>query len=265
MDLNLDQSGDPESRTIPNQNSANQNSTSDVISRISTKMPPFSRNNPKLWFVQLESNFHTSGITKDDTQYHHVIASIETDVLLQVMDFVESPPTSNKYQALKEKILNIFELTSHERQKKLFVECYLGDKKPSQLLLEIKALAVKDFSDDMIKSLWLSRLPPSAQTVLAASSEPLNKLSVMADTICSLPSQAVNPANHDLPQMLNEMKVQIESLLNNVDNIKSERRVRNFGARFDKKKSSLCYYHLKFGDRAHKCEQPCSYKNPKNL
>lgn len=60
----------------------------------------------------------------------------------------------------------------------------LGDKKPSQLLREMRELAVGNAKDDIIHSLWLQRLPDNIKPMLAMSENlDLNTLAEMADRI----------------------------------------------------------------------------------
>ncbi|GFX13893.1 uncharacterized protein TNCV_3422041 [Trichonephila clavipes] len=60
---------------------------------------------------------------------------------------------------------------------------YLGDEKPSHLLRKMKELSNGQLQDDFLQSLWLQRMPPHIQTVLSASSEPLDKLAIIADKV----------------------------------------------------------------------------------
>lgn len=275
-------SGDPETQEFHEvqEHASTAAAAATHISRISVKMPPFSRTNPKLWFLQLESHFHTASIVRDDTKFHHVVSSVETDILEQVMDIVEVPPTNNKYDTLKNKIVDIFSLSAHQKQQRLFNECFLGYKKPSQLLLEMQNLAGKDISESMLKSLWLSRLPISMQTVLAASTEPLSKLSTLANTIHSLPSQSVNQISEpNVSHSCSDIKQEIKELAQEVSQIKlstrnNYSRSNNYSRTNNYSKSNnyshqnknkvLCYYHSKFGNQALKCEKPCSFTHSKN-
>ncbi|GBN46159.1 hypothetical protein AVEN_200213-1 [Araneus ventricosus] len=59
------------------------------VSRIAVKVPPFWRENPAIWFSQLESQFVTSGIVQDSTKYHTVVASVETEILSQANGAIE--------------------------------------------------------------------------------------------------------------------------------------------------------------------------------
>ncbi|KMQ82107.1 retrovirus-like pol polyprotein [Lasius niger] len=60
----------------------------------------------------------------------------------------------------------------------------LGDRKPSRLLLEMRSKASSQIGDDILKSLFLQRLPTTVQQILAISDD-LDKLAKMADGIMS--------------------------------------------------------------------------------
>ncbi|KAB0803738.1 hypothetical protein PPYR_00708 [Photinus pyralis] len=146
------------------------------IARVSIKIPPFWQQNPQLWFVQVESQFITHKITSDNTKYHHVLASIESEVLERISDFVLTPPGSNKYEQLKDKLCREF-TDSQERQiKTLLNEFQLGDKKSSQLLREMKELAKGKVEDDFLKTMFLKHLPTQARSILSVSTDSLEKL-----------------------------------------------------------------------------------------
>ncbi|GFT76020.1 uncharacterized protein TNCV_1255311 [Trichonephila clavipes] len=58
--------------------------------------------------------------------------------------------------------------------------------KPSQLLQKLKTVATSDISDNLIKTLWLEKLPESIKNILVVSDENLSKLAVMADKISDM-------------------------------------------------------------------------------
>ncbi|GBO18786.1 hypothetical protein AVEN_59291-1 [Araneus ventricosus] len=96
------------------------------VSRIAVKVPPFWRENPAIWFSQLESQFITSGIVQDSTKYHTVVASVETEILSQVSDIITSPPNDDMYKTLKERLINIFSDSEERRPKKIVARCRIG-------------------------------------------------------------------------------------------------------------------------------------------
>ncbi|GFU82260.1 uncharacterized protein TNCV_2444131 [Trichonephila clavipes] len=95
----------------------------------------------------------------------------------------------------------------------------------------MKELSNGQLQDDFLQSLWLQRMPPHIQTVLSASSEPLDKLAIIADkvsevvgsssTICaattvSPPSQSsscsVQPTMDSLARQIQELSLRVAEL-----------------------------------------------------
>ncbi|GFY40222.1 transposon Tf2-6 polyprotein [Trichonephila inaurata madagascariensis] len=66
----------------------------------------------------------------------------------------------------------------------------LGDRHPSDLLRQMKSLAGSSISDELIKSLWLQRLPQQTQAILSISKDSLNNIAEMADKIIAVYSSS---------------------------------------------------------------------------
>ncbi|GBM83173.1 hypothetical protein AVEN_43670-1 [Araneus ventricosus] len=167
-----------------------------VVSHIAVKVPPFWRDNPTIWFSQLESQFITSGIVQYSTKYHTVVASVETEIHLQVRDIITSRPNNDMYKTLKEHLVNVFSDSEECRLKKLLQDVELGEKRPSMLLLQMQDLAGNRVGDELLRSLWLQRLPTQMQAILTTNSDDLNKLSIMADKIADVTSGSEMCSNH---------------------------------------------------------------------
>ncbi|GFT66163.1 e3 ubiquitin-protein ligase rififylin [Nephila pilipes] len=160
------------------------------INRVAVKPPFFWRNKPKLWFLQLEAQFANSGISQDATKYNIVVAALDENVLDFVVDILSNPPENEKYNTLKKALLNRLTDTEESRLKKLLTDLELGDKRPSDLLHQMKSLAGNSISDEIIKSLWLQRLPQQTQAILTISNDTLDKIAEMADKIIAVYSSS---------------------------------------------------------------------------
>lgn len=266
-------------------------SASTEMASLSTKAPAFWKSNPAVWFVQIEAQFESHRITKDRTKYNYVISAIDTQVLDQVSDLILDPPEEERYLALKERLLNQFSDTEQTKLKKLLSELELGTKRPSHLLREMKALSKSTMNVSLLKSLWLQRLPNNVQAILSISSEPLEKLSELADKIIEVSPLEVNAVHTStsgvFPTQSSVMENQIASLVKQVAelNTKFNRQSRadsrhrsNFRVRsrtpsaaannknknrsVSSAKDGKCWYHRKFGDKATRCTIPCSAKSP---
>lgn len=245
--------------------SQHSNPTTMEISRVAVKAPPFWRSDPLLWFKQMESQFIMAGVTQDSTKFHTVVASIESNILEKVHEIIINPPAENMYGTLKDKLVSCFTDSEEKRLKKLLTNIELGDKKPSELLSGMRSLAQGKVSDDVLKQLWMQRLPAQMKAILAVSDDRLEKLATMADKISDCNDSeiyAVSPSNNrleDIEKKLESLCAQLESFGRSRDRSKSSGK-RNRSKSSNKNKP-LCWYHFKFRDRAKKCVAPCTYNN----
>ncbi|GFS55912.1 retrovirus-related Pol polyprotein from transposon 17.6 [Trichonephila clavipes] len=95
----------------------------------------------------------------------------------------------------------------------------------------MKELSNGQLQDDFLQSLWLQRMPPHIQTVLSASSEPLDKLAIIADKVSEVvgasstiyaattvppPSQSsscsAQPTMDSLARQIQELSLQVAEL-----------------------------------------------------
>ena len=251
------------------------------VGHITTKVPPFWKANPTLWFCQLESQFFTKGITAEKTKYHSVVAAIESDVLAQVSDIIISPPTENPYSVLKHRLLDRYADSEEKRLKKLLRDMNLGDKKPSYLLREMKELASTQVSEDVLKTLWLQQLPQQIQAILSVSSEELSTMALLADKISEVSdSSEINSVSSDSNNKIIMLEKQISTLTLKIDQLTKQNfnnkkfrrnsRSRSASSSFRQKSSSrngrntsnnICWYHKKFQSKANKCIKPCAFIN----
>ncbi|XP_067128371.1 uncharacterized protein [Centruroides vittatus] len=252
------------------------------VTWVAVKPPPFWKPNPTLWFVQLEAQFAISGISADSTKFNHVISAIESDVLNSVSDLILQPPASEKYEALKKRLIDLHSESQESKIRMLLQGLELGDQHPSQLLTRMRALAGETVGEPLLKSLWLSRLPANTQSILAALSEELPKLATIADKISDLTiTQSVNSASSQQLTHPSSLELQIEQLTKQVTELlaivhrERSRERNNTRPSYDTRKRSQsrgryrrfkeptnnqCFYHTNFGVRARKCMPPCSFQ-----
>lgn len=247
------------------------------ISKINVKLPPFWTAQPELWFQQVEAQFHINGIRRDTSKYFTVISAVESRVLTHVSDIVRDPPVTGKYETLKRRIIEQFTDSETKKIKKLLSEIELGDKKPSQLLLEMKDLAGEAVTDEFMKSLFIQRMPSTVRPVLSISTDDLQAIAKMADKMLEASSDSHVMAVSGTSKMT-EFEKKLNMLINKIDEIQVQQRSRSrsksrdhhsrravSGGRSGQRKTfDTCWYHFKFKDRANKCNQPCNYKKAEN-
>lgn len=75
------------------------------VYRISLKYSPFNRDDPEIWFVQLEAQFGLGGITVDGTKYGHLLAALDSITTKCVRDVILNPGGNDRYENLKNAII----------------------------------------------------------------------------------------------------------------------------------------------------------------
>ncbi|XP_071039982.1 uncharacterized protein [Parasteatoda tepidariorum] len=243
------------------------------VHAVGIKLPAFWEKAPELWFVNVEAQFSVSRIVCDRTKYFHIISTLNSETLSYVSDIVLNPPAEDKYSALKTRLISEFSDSEQKRIKALLSELVLGDDKPSHLLRKMRNLADKKLSDEFLKTLWIQRLPESAQAIISISEGNLDKLSLMADKILDISpntSKEVHAVKNDVSEIA-ELKGQIAALTEQVSRLTAanERQPRYRSRHFSqgryrsqtprREQTELCWYHQKFGNKAKKCNQPCKF------
>ncbi|KAJ6636836.1 hypothetical protein Bhyg_15431, partial [Pseudolycoriella hygida] len=126
---------------------------------------------------------------------------MESKILTQIADAVLHPPDQDKYGNLKAKILNNFSDSNHKKMSKLLQDTVLGDKKPSGLLNEMKRLSTPEINEELLKTLWIKRLPTEVRVILSTSTQTLSEMSELADKIVEVANLSnVNAVSKSMPQ-----------------------------------------------------------------
>lgn len=268
------------------------------IARISVRAPPFWKENPALWFTQLESQFHTNAITVSETKYHIAVAALDTAVISQVSDIILNPPAQNKYETLKQRLQDRYADSEERRFKKLLGNLELGDKKPSHLWREMKDLAGNRVNDNFLRSLWQQRLPAQMQAILSTDDGDMNRMLVLADkifeiidvrgSVCTIDSTSASncfktTSSSSTSSQLEQLRNQMDTLTQQIATLTtsntrnnstgsgggrqrnrsisrlSHRRTPSHSRSRNTQQHPNCWYHYRYGDKAIKCSKPCEF------
>lgn len=262
------------------------------INALIVKLPTFWSSNPRTWFLQAEAQFTLGKITADVSKYNYVVATLPQEIAESVSDILENPPNTGLYDNLKSNLIDRHTLSLESRIKKLVSDEEMGDKKPSDYYRTLRRLAGSNnaVGDELLKKLWMSRLPQAVGVALIPQKDDeIDKLMKLADQVweaiktanISAVSSNSSTSNDGLRGEINELKAMIEKLTfdrsrnrsrnrsrsysrsnnNNDNNNRSRQRSRSRSSRFDPN-GKFCYYHFKFGNKASKpCNKPCSFKS----
>ena len=72
---------------------------------------------------------------------------------MAVTDILENPPEHDKYNKLKETLIARFTDSQEKQILMLLLGIELGDKKPSQLLRDMRALAMENATEGLLRTL----------------------------------------------------------------------------------------------------------------
>ncbi|XP_037813634.1 uncharacterized protein LOC119604836 [Lucilia sericata] len=197
-----------------------------------------------------------------------------------------NPPDENRYLNLKTKLLERHSLSEQRKLDKLLSDSEIGDRKPSEFYRSLIQLAGNNINSDFVKSLWLRKLPRNLNIALVGSNVVnIEDLLKLADNIwevtnkvelCTLEPKDSVQSNCRLDKTVDnlvkitsamldkftQLSMEIADVKQSFQNSRSRtpfrNRSRSRGRSLNRK--WLCRYHYRFGSKARRCEQPCSYE-----
>lgn len=235
----------------------------------SVQLPPFWKDNPTLWFTQVEAALALSRTTSDEARYRHVIVSLDQSILPMVADIVMAPPEKNKYEALKQRIIGAFGESDETKLRRLIRGNEMNDEKPSHFLQRLRNLASGQCSDTVIRTLFLEQLPAGIRKILAiCETADLNKLAAQADKIAEISQATVaavgSSSTSGLEDQVRALTLQVDAISKQLHHHRGYFRGRRSRSHSKQRSSSrdqrdICYYHNRFGADAHHCRKPCNW------
>ena len=147
------------------------------------RLPHLWPDRPAVWLAQAEVLFLLASITCQRTKFNYVVSQLNQQQAAEVEDFITSPPEQEPFDRLKAELLRRLS-TSRERGVRQLLSHEIGDRNPSQFLRHLNSLA-PDVPDDILRTIWASRLPPHVQANLAGQTKVrLDSASHLSDRIC---------------------------------------------------------------------------------
>jgi hypothetical protein len=236
-----------------------KNSAPAEVWRVVMRLPSFWAERPAVWFAQAEAQFTLAGISSEQTKFYYMISQLERQYASEVED--RRPNWGNGCRPRKK---NASISSWHSK--------WATASRPS-----FSDTSGPEAPDDFLRSILSSRLQPNVQAILAGQPEGhLNAAAHCADHIIEAASQpklaSVAPLRvinallqhiEDRSRQVAALSVELVHLRSNSRDPRSRIRNRRSGNRSPSRDDATptpCWYHRRYGARAQKCTQPCSYR-----
>lgn len=210
--------------------------TAATLHAVSLKLPTFLAARPDVWFQQAEAQFALRRITDSTTQYFYLLTALDPIVAERMAGEVALAPEEDKYAYLKGKLMEVYGLTDDQKADRLLDLSGLGDGKPSQLCAHMQGLAVD--KDVLLRRIFLRQLPEDVRVQVASfEANSLPALARKADIIMAAKQATASVYASSRPYK------------------------KKFPSQHPDK-TTLCWYHAKFGNKAKACRPPCAHAPP---
>ncbi len=212
---------------------------------VSLKLPSFWTTQPEVWFKQAEAQFAIRNIAVDNTKYAYILAALDQDTASLVLDLLSNPPEESKYEAIKGRLLRTYGLSRRVLRANRHLQLDdLGDRKPSVLMDEMLSLLDGHSPCLLFEQLYFNRMPDPIRLQLAEAdfTQP-RTVAEKADQLWLSMGFSSTPSIHRA-KYRHPVKPRNPTPRKDDDDIKT----------------GWCFYHSRFGARARKCLQPCSYQ-----
>jgi hypothetical protein len=238
------------------------------------KLPPFWPEDPVSWFRLVEGQFALRNMADLITRYYHVLAVLSADSVRLVRHVLHGETGPDSYDQLRASLLASHSLSNYQKMEHMMQLPPLGDRKPSVLLAEmLEFCPAGESSTAVFAFLFLQRLPREIR-VLLSEDNPAD-MRAIADKADRLIAMHV-PQSHNTcaavaaEDRLEEPGVVAAAQASGGRRGKGNKRPQQkapLGRRIDLSKrgqeqaaglrTSMCYYHAKFGEQAKFCEEGC--------
>ena len=131
-----------------------------------------------------------------------MLGALDYRVIRKVQHIIRNPG-NQPYQTLKQALIKLYKISDDNLLDRLLHQTDLGDRKPTELLSELRTFLGESCNvgtdlDKLLRKLFLDRLPPQVRLILAGSPQPtLDLMAQRADdimaTIATTPSLNSNP------------------------------------------------------------------------
>ncbi|KAF0732545.1 Uncharacterized protein FWK35_00022587 [Aphis craccivora] len=159
------------------------------------RLPGFWRRSPQRWFTHVETLFHSHRVRSDLSHINHVLTSLDEDGICADENLLG---VDVKYSAVKSRLIAAYDVPQATRFRSIIQHGGMGDRRPSQMLRNIRSALPSGIDESKIKEIWLQKLPPTILTVISGLGGSLESLAERADRVANAST------GHDLAALARE-------------------------------------------------------------
>ena len=237
------------------------------------QLPSFWTDSPSAWFGLAESRFRMRHINNEWDKFDAVVSALPKDTLRLVLSAVTDPDEHVPYTAIKARLLSTHIRTDYQRIEQLLSMDGLGERRPSELLAHmLENCPTGEDKTKFFAFFFLHRLPQELRIMLGEDDHAdVHAVAAKADRLWALHGHRQHGAVAavDLADV-NAVRGASSS------QTRGAGRGRGRGApaaaaaaaaahnpapsALARESSGLCFFHWGWGDKAKKCEAPCSWQ-----
>ena len=239
--------------------------TDNEANAVSLKLPDFWKKSPEVWFARVEAQFSTKQITSDQTKYDYIVSILDIDTADEMQSILIHPPNDDKYNTLKNALINIYGKYQLQKDFELLSPDGLGDRRPSALMRKIEAL--NDDPKTLKRALFLANLPSDIRTILLSHNPTeMKDLATTADQIWEAQrtslqhtTSVTNVPQYNALDVPTSTSTYLQAAAPTVETAVSQRPARKKqpfsknGNGSTNTAATICFCHTKFGPDARRC------------
>ena len=149
-----------------------------AMCHITINLPKFWENDVSLWFLMVENIFFMRKIDSECQRHELLLSSLDLRHLQRVEHVLLDLDPVFPYSYLKTALIKIFGQPKEHQLHQLLHACELDDRKPTELLAEMRKLLGAEGSPVLLKKLFMDRLPSNVRRLLVAG--PMDNLDDIA-------------------------------------------------------------------------------------
>ncbi|XP_022174682.1 uncharacterized protein LOC111036798 [Myzus persicae] len=247
-----------------NENNATASPAIDAVANF--RLPTFWNQSPTFWFNHAEAMFAAQRITSNASKVHYVVGALDQATIRTVGDLLG---TSASYEAIRTRLIEAFATSNAAKYRELVRPGGLGDRRPSQLLRDMRSNLPPGIGEEALKEFWMQRLPSNVRVVLNSLDASLDSIAARADRIMD----ASNPldvdvvsreADTDLAGTVAALAKQVQALTQLISSSAGPQQRHSSPTDAGQlPPSQRCFYHETYGAKARKCRPPCNFR-PRN-